>query len=167
MAQGHESMRHARGILIGIAWLAVLATAEGSAQTSGSIQTSTTVLSAITVTGGTLQFGKVRPTQTKTVSAVAGERFTVAIAPAAPVTISYTLPTDCGFGTGLGQWMVLAGRSGEIATATPLETRGVGGMYRAPTSAGTLYLWFGATLRTRNALPGAYTAPIKLTVSYL
>ena len=160
-------MRDARGILIEIAWLAVLATAEGSAQTSGSIQTSTTVLSAITVTAGTLQFGKLQPTQTKTVSAAAGERFVVAIAPAAPVTIGYTLPNDCGFGTGLNQWMVLAGRSGDIASAAPLEIRGVGGMYRAHGPAGTLYLWFGATLRTRNASPGAYTAPIKLTVSYL
>lgn len=160
-------MRDARGILIGIAWLAVLATAEGSAQTSGSIQASTTVLSAITVTGGTLQFGKLQSTQTKTVSAAAGERFVVAIAPAAPVTIGYALPNDCGLGTGLNQWMVLAGRSADIATAAPLEIRGVDGMYRAQSPAGTLYLWFGATLRTRNVLPGAYTAPIKLTVSYL
>jgi hypothetical protein len=160
-------MRDARGMLIGIAWLAVLATAEGSAQTSGSIQTSTTVLSAITVTAGTLQFGKLQPTQTKTVGAAAGERFVVAIAPAAPVTIGYTLPNDCGFGTGLNQWMVLAGRSGDITTAAPLEIRGVGGMYRPHSPAGMLYLWFGATLRTRNASPGAYTAPIKLTVSYL
>jgi hypothetical protein len=160
-------MRDARAILIGIAVLAVLAPAEGSAQTSGSIQTSTTVLSAITVTAGTLQFGKVQPTQTKTVSAAVGERFVVAIAPAAPVMIGYTLPSDCGFGIGLNQWIVRAGRSGDIAAAAPLEVRGMGGMYPAHSPAGALYLWFGATLRTRNASPGAYTAPIKLTVSYL
>jgi hypothetical protein len=160
-------MRDARGILIGVAGLVMLATAEGSAQTSGSIQSSTTVLSAITVTAGTLQFGRVRPTQTRTISAAAGERFAVAIAPAAPVMIGYTLPEDCGYGTGLNQWIVLAGRSGDIAAATPLEIRGVDGVYRAHSGAGTLYLWFGATLRTRNASPGAYTAPIKLTVSYL
>ena len=160
-------MRDARGILVAIAGLVVLATAEGSAQTSASIQTSTTVLSAITVTAGTLQFGKLQPTQTKTVSAAAGERFVVAIAPAAPVTIGYTLPNDCGFGTGLNQWIVFGGQGGDIAAAAPLEIKGVGGTYRGHSPAGTLDLWFGATLRTRNASPGAYTAPIKLTVSYL
>lgn len=162
-------MRDARGMLIGIAGLVMLAM-EGSAQsTSGSIQTSTTVLSAITVTASMLQFGKVGPTQTKIVSAVAGERFAVAIAPAAPVMIAYTLPHDCGSGTGLNQWVVLASRNGDFAAATPLEIRDMdmGGMYRTHSAAGTLYLWFGATLRTRNASPGAYTAPIKLTVSYL
>ena len=99
-------------------------------------------------------------------SAAAGERFVVAIAPAAPVTVSY-LPSDCGFGTDLNQWMVFAGQNGDIAAAAALEVQGVSGLYRAHRPAATLYLWFGATLRTRNALPGVYTAPIKLTVSYL
>jgi hypothetical protein len=136
-----------------------------SAQTSGSINATATVLSALSVTGTDLAFGNIAPTQSKVVAPAAGGTFTVAGAASAPVSVAFTLPTTLGTNVNIGTWTGLSNTANNAGTASALTVSGVAQNLTLG-GTGDLYVWIGATLTTAAATPGAYSAPVQLTVTY-
>ena len=135
------------------------------AQTSGSINATATVLSALSVTGTNLAFGNIAPTQTKTVAAPAGGTFNVAGANSAPVAVSFTLPGTLGTNVAIGTWTGLSNTANNSGTAAALAVSGAA-QNLSLSGTGQLFVWVGATLTTTGATPGAYSAPVTMTVVY-
>ncbi len=147
------------------------------AQESATVQAVATVLSALTVTGtNDLNFGNVTPgslvSVDKTAVGAAGE-FTITGAPAAEVTLDFTLPdslrtaggqamdvlfgaTDASYDDGTG-----GGQVAPSGTVNPLvtETGNIG-------PAGDMMIWIGGRITPGPAQTGgAYAGTITLTVT--
>jgi hypothetical protein len=157
-------MRHSLKVALTLlaALSASVATAEAQA---GSINATATVLSALSVTGTDLAFGNVAPTQVKAVAAASGGTFHVTGSNTAPVSLAFTLPATLGVNVNVGTWTGLSNTVNNSGTAAALTVSGAA-QNRTLSGSGDLYLWIGATLTTAAATPGAYTAPVTLTVTY-
>jgi hypothetical protein len=140
---------------------------------NGSISATATVQSPITVAGAQpLAFGNVFPGVAKTVAysdAANAGRFDVTGQGSAPVTYSFTLPTNL---TSAGNNLPIGSWTGYVNTAN--STSGGSAITPSSTSAsstlsagGQLYFFVGATVTPPNNLPaGSYSGTVTLTVSY-
>lgn len=138
------------------------------AQSSGAAFTRARVLAAIAVSGGNdLDFGLVAATQTKTIAAKSGGRFSVLGRANTPVLITFTqLPSALGPNLALSTWAGLRNTSPGSGGATAFTPVAGGTLTATLSNIGRYYLWLGATLTATNATPGSYSVPVVITVVY-
>jgi hypothetical protein len=156
-----------RTLLLALA-LVALGPARLFGQSSGAVQMTGTVLQAITISGTDLRFGNMVATQTRTVapSSASAGRFVLTMQPNAAVSIGYQLPSTLGPNVAIDGWSALYNTVNSTASATAISLPASSGTYVWSTPTGQMYVWLGAQLRTTNAAPGVYSAPVRLTVSY-
>jgi hypothetical protein len=156
-------------LALGLSLLA-LTPARGAlhAQSSGSAVARARVLAAITVSGDNdLDFGVIAATQTKTVAAKSGGRFSVLGRASTPVLVQFTqLPSALGPNLVLSAWTGLRNTSPGSGGATAFTPVAGSTLAATLSNIGRYYLWLGATLTATNAAPGSYSVPVVVTVVY-
>jgi hypothetical protein len=165
-------MRTITKVVVGLASVALLATATAQAQSqTGSVSALANVQQPINVVGAVdLDFGNVFPGVNKTVAvtgATAG-RFDVAGQASAPVLISFVLPANL---TGPGNLAIGTWTGHHNTSNAP-----TGGTNFTPSAAttnstlngsGNLWVFVGATVSpTTNQAAGAYSGTVQMTVTY-
>lgn len=138
------------------------------AQSSGEAFTRARVLAAIAVSGDNdLDFGLVAATQTKSIPAKSGGRFSVLGRASTPVLITFTeLPSALGPSLALSAWTGLRNTSPGSGGATVFSPVAGGTLAATLSNIGRYYLWLGATLTATSAAPGNYSVPVVITVVY-
>jgi spore coat protein U-like protein len=148
-----------------------LAASAGNAQT-GQITASANVLPSITVTGAqNLDFGNVTPgvASTVAVTAATAGRFDLLGQAAAPVNLTFSLPTTLASGLNtlpIGTWTGRVNTS-NVPTGGTSFTPSASAQAATFSGAGELWVFLGGTVTpASNQTPGLYTGTVTLTAVY-
>lgn len=162
--------RPLRVLLLALALQLGVGAAARAQQASGAALATGVLQASLAVSGlRNLDFGRVTPTMTVVVppTAAAAGQFLVQAAAGSSVGLVLTLPASLGANLAVGAWTGRTNVANDATTGALAFAPASGATLRRTVgSAGTLYVFLGATLTATDAAPGSYSQPIVLNVAY-